>query len=82
MLSIVFAETMLHARSTCHETRYGEQISWLCDVPVEDPMYLAMSAESSLIMPSMSLGCSYAPSVASSTATRFRGSRQVLKRSL
>ena len=39
MPSRVFAETMLHARSTCHETRYGEQISWLCDVPVEEPMY-------------------------------------------
>ena len=58
MLSSVLAETMLQARSTCHETRYGEQISWLCDVPVEEPMYLAMSAESSL----------------SSTAPRFRGS--------
>ena len=34
----------------------------LWDVPVDEPMYLAMSAESSLIMPSMSLGCSYAPS--------------------
>jgi len=38
MLSSVLAETMLQARSTCHETRYGEQISWLCDVPVEEPM--------------------------------------------
>lgn len=45
------AETLLQARSTCQDTRKGDQISWLCDVPVEEPVYLAMSAVASFCMP-------------------------------